>query len=373
MSDNQVEDILVGDNPRERLRKTRPGAIKQLATRVLSFLNSERSRSLDASEHAELWNRIELTTTRSIARKKTQRRLWLTAAASIIATASVALWLYQEARQPEQRPIALAALAKYSLLRDTGAIKLSGHDAQTMVINEEGVIDLAAIDLGRDTQLQTNHFTTLTVPYGKRKELMLPDGSKVWLNAGSQLTFPERFEANKREVYLEGEGYFDVQPNADAPFLVVTEDFLVKVLGTSFNVSSYRDDPFASTVLISGKITLEGIGIKGFEPKPITPGNTVLLERKTKHLRVQKADVEDYISWTHKQLILKQTPRSELLVRLGRVYNTKIVEKQSETTEDTFSGRLDLTQPLEDLLTIIYDQQKYNIPREERRFIIQKK
>lgn len=373
MDDNQVEDILGGDRPEDRLREAQPGAAKRLATRMFALLRTERPKSLNPSERSELWNRIEQSTARPIHTSRSPRLLRFIAAASVLAAASVSFWLLRNERQPPLSSLALTALTNQSLLQDTGAIKLRGHDAHTIVVNDEGAIDMTAVDRDHGAPPQANQFNTLTVPYGKRKELILPDGSKVWLNAGSQLTFPERFEAEKREVYLEGEGYFDVQHNAKAPFFVRTEDFLVKVLGTAFNISSYHDDTFASTVLIRGKITLEGIGNNRFEPRPMEPGNTAVLERGTKRLLVHPADAEDYISWTRKHLILKQTPRSELLVKLGRAYNTKIVEAQPAAADDTFSGRLDLTQPLVDLLAIIYNQQEYRIRQEERRVIIQKK
>lgn len=372
MDDNQVEDILGGENPEDRLRKAQPGAAKRLATRMFALLRAERSKSLDTSERSELWNRIERSTAHPIHTRRSPHLSRFIIAASVLVAASASFWLLRNEREPSLSPIAATALNNQSLLQDTGAIKLLGYGTHTTVVNDEGVIDMSTI--GDHTRPhQTNQFATLTVPYGKRKELILPDGSKVWLNAGSQLTFPERFEAGKREVYLEGEGYFDVQHNADAPFFVRTEDFLIKVLGTAFNISSYHDDAFASTVLIRGKITLEGIGNNRFEPRPMEPGNTAVLERETKRLLVHPANAEDYISWTRKHLILKQTPRSELLVKLGRAYNTKITEAQPAAADDTFSGRLDLTLPLVDLLAIIYDHQEYHIRQEERRVVIQKK
>src|SRR5690606_15971211 len=134
-----------------------------------------------------------------------------------------------------------------------------------------------------------------------------PDGSKVWLNAGSQLTFPEVFDEDQRTVYLTGEGYFDIKHDARRPFYVYTADMLVTVLGTAFNVSSYRDDPFTAAVLLNGKIALKGLGDGNFEDRILEPGSRAVWQREDRTLQVKQEDTDEYVSWTRKQLVLKST------------------------------------------------------------------
>jgi transmembrane sensor len=97
----------------------------------------------------------------------------------------------------------------------------------------------------------------LVIPYGKTSELILPDGSRVWLNAGSRLIYPEFFADKNREVLLIGEAFFDVEHNEKQPFIVQTSDLRIKVLGTRFNVSAYPSDHVIETVLTHGRVSLE--------------------------------------------------------------------------------------------------------------------
>jgi len=98
---------------------------------------------------------------------------------------------------------------------------------------------------------------SISVPFGKTREILLPDGTKVRLNAGSTITWPQSFAKDKREVMLKGEGFFEVIKNPKKPFLVVTEELTVKVLGTIFNVKAYSDDKNTETTLLKGKVQVQ--------------------------------------------------------------------------------------------------------------------
>src|SRR5690606_32526777 len=116
------------------------------------------------------------------------------------------------------------------------------------------------VTIGTSQSITQDHnnsvFNTLIVPYGKRSEISLSDGSKVWLNSGSKLIFPATFEGKNRIVYLEGEGIFKVTHNKSQPFIVKTGNHNIEVLGTLFNVTNYTDENTVSTVLKSGSVQL---------------------------------------------------------------------------------------------------------------------
>jgi ferric-dicitrate binding protein FerR (iron transport regulator) len=95
------------------------------------------------------------------------------------------------------------------------------------------------------------------VPKGQKSQLVLSDGSKIWVNAGSKLKFPNRFEGNRREVWLDGEAFFEIKRNEKKPFYVYTSDIKIKVLGTVFNVKAYTTDDYIETTLVSGSVSLE--------------------------------------------------------------------------------------------------------------------
>src|SRR5690606_37957770 len=92
------------------------------------------------------------------------------------------------------------------------------------------------------------------IPYGKRSDITLADGTRIWLNAGSQLSYPLSFTGSSREVYLAGEAFFEVESNPNMPFYVITNDLKIRVTGTRFNVTSYLNDHTTQALLLSGKI-----------------------------------------------------------------------------------------------------------------------
>ena len=103
---------------------------------------------------------------------------------------------------------------------------------------------------------QENALAKVIIPYGKRSEITLCDGTKIWLNSGSQLSYPLKFKSNLRKVYLTGEAYFNVKSDPSKPFYVVTENVELKVTGTRFNVSSYDNEQTTQAVLVSGKVNI---------------------------------------------------------------------------------------------------------------------
>lgn len=292
-------------------------------------------------------------------------------AAAVIAAILIGVWLYPWTdRQGRDGTLADAANKHQHYLEDTSAVQVHGTADTVGSALAGSVINVAEL-----TRLSgvADGFSTITVPYGKRSELMLPDSSKVWLNAGSQLTFPSVFDASNNEVFLIGEGYFEVTERKTTPFYVRTADMNIKVMGTSFNVSAYPDDGYTSAVLLSGKIEIEPASTLDFQNIAIAPGTSAMLNRTDKKLKIQRVTAEDEISWTKRQLILKNTQLSEILTRLSRIYNAEIVDNFGRDSAVTFSGKLDLTMPLTNVLKIIYDSNgEYQINQIEGRYVISK-
>lgn len=112
-------------------------------------------------------------------------------------------------------------------------------------------------DYGKKNETRQEELQELTTQYGSKSQLILPDGTKVWINAGSKLNYPKQFAGKQREVMLDGEAFFDVIENKEQPFLVHTKAFKVKVLGTAFNIRAYSDEDSASASLIRGTVEVE--------------------------------------------------------------------------------------------------------------------
>lgn len=162
-------------------------------------------------------------------------------------------------------------------------------------------------------------YNTLVVPRGKRSSLQLPDGSKVWVNAGSVLRFPSTFSSEKRMIQVQGEIYIEVVRDESKPFYVQTPKFTVNVLGTSFNVSAYSDEELQSVVLVKGQVAVK---TEMNEEIKLIPNQK--LEMNDHKNKVVPVDVYDYTSWKDGILQFKGETVAEVLKRLSRYYNVEI-------------------------------------------------
>ena len=159
---------------------------------------------------------------------------------------------------------------------------------------------------------------------GSRVHFKLPDQTQVWLNSGSSLEFPINLNKQRqRQVKLTGQGYFEVTHDAQHPFLVETGELNIKVLGTSFDVSSYSNDKIMSSTLEDGCIVL--LNPNGKEIGRLVPGEQASLNKETRELLVQKVDTRLITSWKDGRLIFKNTPLADVAHKLGRWYNCSVV------------------------------------------------
>ena len=191
---------------------------------------------------------------------------------------------------------------------------------------------------------QTNR---LIVPNGKRSSIVLSDGSEIRINSGSQLTFPSSFNQKTREIYAEGEIYIHVAASDKQPFIVHTPKFAVKVYGTCFNVSAYRDDPESSVVLVSGCVEIN----TGNHPSvKMLPNEMTRL--KNGSLSTETVDVSQYTSWVDGIFIFDGTPTSEMLKKVARYYNLSF-EGTTNLPDKKITGKLFLSENIDEVLASI--------------------
>ena len=197
-------------------------------------------------------------------------------------------------------------------------------------------------------------FNTLWVPYGKRSTLTLSDGSVVWLNSGSKLIYPIVFSEDKREVYIEGEAIFEVTHNNEKPFYVISDNQVVKVLGTVFGVTNYPDENSTNTILKSGSVQISYQNIKTAtshaDKMKISPGTKASFDKSTKSIVSEKVDVDNYFSWKDGFLMFKNNNLSYIMKRISRYYNVVIDIENNDLATETFSGYLDLN---DDMISVI--------------------
>lgn len=169
---------------------------------------------------------------------------------------------------------------------------------------------------------------TIVIPKGRQYQIALPDGSKVWLNAASSVTYPIRFRTERREVELSGEAYFEVKHAADWPFAVTTSMHHVEVLGTHFNVSAYQDDSYTKTTLVEGRVKVTPVSdsLNSLPPKSIIlkPGQQVSSRSGQSHLTVNSVDPEEIISWKEKLFVFNNEEISEAMKKISRWYDVEI-------------------------------------------------
>ncbi|WP_333863123.1 FecR family protein [Sphingobacterium sp.] len=165
-----------------------------------------------------------------------------------------------------------------------------------------------------------NRTNTIETPIGTEYAIILADGSKVWLNAGSILTFPESFAADSREVKLSGEGYFEVSHEKNRPFYVRSNEQTIRVFGTHFNVRSYPDE-HNKTTLIEGSVQVSQFG----RSKMLKPGQAAFA--LAGNLMVQEANIDEAMAWKNGFFYFESTPIKDALAAIKRWYNVDIIYK----------------------------------------------
>lgn len=206
-------------------------------------------------------------------------------------------------------------------------------------------------------------FNTLIVPYGKRTSIELADGTKVWLNSGSKLVFPATFTEEKREVYLDGEGIFEVAHDKSHPFVVRSGDQNIEVLGTVFNVSNYHDDEAISTVLKSGSIKISyknSEAARSNESVTIKPNTLAVYNRNDQKIHTQNVEIEKYFSWRDGVFIFKNDSMESIMKKVSRYYNIDIVIHDKDLAKTTFSGYLDVKNNVENVIKIIQETTNFD-------------
>ena len=184
-------------------------------------------------------------------------------------------------------------------------------------------------------------YNELKTPRGGGYKLQLADGTEVWLNAGSSIRFPVSFTEESRQVYLEGEAYFEVSHDG-SPFTVSTANMDVRVLGTSFNISAYADEPLLKTTLVEGKVRVE---LKNQEDSPLnslvlSPDQQAILNRSESVLSAVEVNASLYTSWMQGKLEFHNESLDQVMLRLARWYDFEYEFENPEAKAFHFSARL---------------------------------
>ena len=204
--------------------------------------------------------------------------------------------------------------------------------------------------LQKDDQMESlPSFQTLYVPAGQRAELILPDSTKVWLNANSKLVYPSSFKEGIRQVELDGEAYFDVRHNGDNPFVVRTKSMNVTVLGTEFNVSAYSGIEEFNIALLRGSVELNSPDLS--RKYRMTAGEQVLY-RDGKY-------VSDYFKWKEGLLSFNNQPIHVIIEKLRLYYDIRIEVADLPFLKERYSGKFRVKDGIEQVLKVLQLEHKF--------------
>lgn len=192
-------------------------------------------------------------------------------------------------------------------------------------------------------------FQTLYVPSGQRAELILPDSTRVWVNAHSRIVYPVTFSKNYRQVELDGEAYFDVKHDETSPFIVKTEKMDVKVLGTEFNVSAYSKNPEFKVALLKGCVELESLG-SSLKYK-MKPGEQIRL-KEGKYISSDIKDM-DYFKWKEGVLCFNNQTISEIMDELSSYFDIEINVMDRAFLKQRYSGKFRIKDGIEHVLKVL--------------------
>lgn len=244
-------------------------------------------------------------------------------AAAILLVIGVGFWMNSTVIKPA--PSALIAGTE-------NLIKLTLTDGEERILyNEEQSVEDAGSriayntelisyeDVSDDQQLVKAGMNRLEVPFGRRTEVLLSDGTRIWVNAGTVLEYPTRFDGSKREVYVTGEAYFDVKHDSEKAFIVHVGELEVQVLGTSFGINTFNSK--VKTALVEGSVMLQ----VGQHKKQLQPGEIGTYDLKTLSLSKNNNDIRQWVAWKDNILYFDDMKLIDIVDKLSREYDCQFV------------------------------------------------
>jgi ferric-dicitrate binding protein FerR (iron transport regulator) len=303
------------------------------------------------------------------------RTAWFRYAAAIIAILGISAYLWLNNRnqpaltanngnKPVSTDITHGNNKATLTLADGNTILLDGAATGSPIQKDNNILRLDANQLAYNRErINANgveEFNTVTTPRGAQYQIVLPDGSKVWLNAASSLRFPTAFVGKERKVEVTGEAYLEIAKNSKQPFFVTLRQAQgngteIQVLGTAFNVNAYAEESIVKTTLINGSIKVNTASASEI----LKPGQQaqIRLDREDKnnrHITIRQTNIEQVLAWKNGVFNFNDASLEDVMNQLARWYDLKIVYTAG-VTNIQFWGELDRSQPLSEVLLGLKD------------------
>lgn len=289
--------------------------------------------------------------------KKIFTKKWIPYAASFIGVLATLVMILQNG--PTEDVVATNSKDQINsennivLTLDDGTKKILNSSQSTTIAEKDGKPIVRTTNSGLDyspaKNINSYGLHKIYIPNGQKFKLTLSDGTMVWLNSGSTLTFPSRFDktTSNRMVHLKGEAYFDVAEDKSFPFIVNVDDLNIKVLGTEFNVSAYENQQAVATTLVEGSVNLSDANQLN-NSITLKPNQQGKFDKYNKNLDSKRVDVSLFTAWMQNKIVFKDMPMSQILVQIERTYNVDITNKNKKIAGEHFTGQFDV----EDIETI---------------------
>lgn len=309
----------------------------------------ERVRRLTALEanKAKMWKQVQ---SRMNKNSRYQVKRYLKYAAIIVAfvLAGGTWWMVKENPEEiisvelsETSMLSPGTPKAYILFSSGQRMDLTTTEHDTMImekgmqvrVGSSGKISYVPGDSGSILK-QEIVYNTIVVPRGGEYKLELADGTLVWLNSDSELRYPVKFAGSQRDVWLKGEGYFEVSKNPEKTFRVVVDDMIVKVLGTSFNINAYKDRGNILTTLVSGKVDIQDMSGKSLVV--MNPNQQV--DFRHGKISVQEVDVTRFVSWIDGKFYFNDMTLENIMSQLQRWYDIEVFFVDEELKSYPFTG-----------------------------------
>jgi ferric-dicitrate binding protein FerR (iron transport regulator) len=327
------------------------------------LLNNELE-TFSVNDKAQAWKKIRKGTG---FKTQTGKPRWIAYAAAVVLLAALTITLNK--RQDIKHPQSLANQYK-DLPPGTNKAVLTLADGSTIVLDsakhgqiasqqhavikedENGKVVYEATDEAQNpatsTPAETIAMNMLTTPRGGQYQVVLPDGTKVWLNAASSLKYPTAFTGNERRVELTGEAYFEVSKDPSKPFNVKTASQTVTVLGTHFNINSYTDEGATKTTLLEGSVRVTG---NTGQSVKIKPGQQAINALNSIEIN-ENANIDEAVAWKNGKFVFSNTDLQTIMRQLSRWYDVD-VEYQGKTEQKHYMGRISRNVPVSQIFEIL--------------------
>ena len=316
---------------------------------------------------------------REMIKARKRRQLWIqiTAVASVVILFALSFVFFYTPKSEEMSPVLAKVHAggtKATLIVADGIQVDLTQDNLQEVIGQYG----ATVLKDKKNELRYDNvevndeieekpiYHTISAPVGGEYHFTLADGTMVWLNSSSRLTFPTRFTGDAREVLVEGEVYFDVKHDENKPFIVEINGMEVKVLGTSFNLRSFAADNRSTATLISGKIEVK-TSSQRVELSPNQQADLLVGENK---LDVREVDAVAYSAWTKGKFVFRRERLETILDDVSRWYNVTVFYEQSSVKDILFSGIVERYSDISETLKMLEKTGKVSFIVDEQKIIV---